>query len=823
MRGIQGFGQLPLLWLSLFFMIGVWLAAILGLPVGGWMWLAVACVFLMLLPRLFRWAAANRPGAIRTILNWLPQSISHRLMKPLVAPVEAGRIRPAVVVLACILAAAAGGARYQFSLPKLSPAHLAWYNDMESPAEVIGMISRPSEVRDSYVQIVLKVEQVTPEGGEARQVEGQMLARLPAGGEWHYGDQIRLWGLLETPPENEDFSYKDYLARQQIYSYVPYAGGKLIEHGKGNPILAWVYSIRERGTALIYTYLPDPEASLLAGIVLGVESGIPYQVEQDFQDTGTTHVIAISGFNITIVAGLFAMIFGRLLGERRGAVAAVVAIGLYTVLVGGDAPVVRAAIMGGFSLFARQVGRRQHGLNSLAISAGLMMVFNPLLLWDVGFQLSFTATLGLVLYAEPWGQAVGSWLEKWMPLEAARRVTGLLSDYLLLTLAAQLTTLPVLAYHFHRLSVVSLPANLAILPAQPPVMMVGGLAVLAGLVVPVLGQWLAYAVWPFLAYTIRAVAWFAGFSGGVLTLGWFHPVWVVVFYAILLGLTFYWEEFKEKMNDFGRVRGWAVLAVLAVLSVLVWQAVLSAPDGLLRVTFLDVGNGEAVLVQTPEGRYMLIGGGESAIQLSYGLGRRLPLFHRQLDILVVAGTQAEQIDALPEVVERFPPEQVWWAGEPGESRPGRELYAWVRDKDIPMERMQAGQVLDLGEGAQLEVVHVSEGGAVLMLSWGGLRCLLPVGALPEDLGALEVEGALAEANILLVPGSGDAELGTPDWLEKASLNAAIISVDALNRYGLPDGETLTALDGTMVLRTDEHGWIEFSTDGERLWVQVERE
>jgi competence protein ComEC len=420
MRGIQGFGQLPLLWLSLFFMFGIWLAAILALPTAWWAMLAGLCALLLALPALFRWTAVHRPGIIRALLNNLPQSFSHRVIKPLVAPVQAGQVRRSVVVLLCVLAVSAGGIRYQLSLPEITPSHLAWYNDMENPVEVQGMVAGPPDVRDSYVQLILKVAQVSPEGGETHQVGGQMLARLPAGGEWHYGDQVRLWGLLETPPEGEDFSYKDYLARQKIYSYMPYAAASLLEQGGGNPILAWVYGIREHGTALICRYLPDPEASLLAGIVLGVESGIPYQVEQDFQDTGTTHVIAISGFNITIVSALFAMLFGRLLGPRRGAVAAVLAIGLYTILVGGDAPVVRAAIMGGFSLFARQVGRRQHGLNSLAISAGIMSVANPTILWDVGFQLSFTATLGLVLYAEPWGQAVGAWLEKWMPVATTR-------------------------------------------------------------------------------------------------------------------------------------------------------------------------------------------------------------------------------------------------------------------------------------------------------------------------------------------------------------------------------------------------------------------
>jgi competence protein ComEC len=132
-----------------------------------------------------------------------------------------------------------------------------------------------------------------------------------------------------------------------------------------------------------------------------VEGGIPEPVRQAFNDTGTSHIIAISGFNFAIVAGLFVGFFGWLLGRWRGMLAAFLGIALYAVLAGASAGVVRAAIMGGLGVFAVQIGRRQVGLNSLVFVAALMALANPHVLWDVGFQLSFMATLGLILYADP--------------------------------------------------------------------------------------------------------------------------------------------------------------------------------------------------------------------------------------------------------------------------------------------------------------------------------------------------------------------------------------------------------------------------------------
>jgi competence protein ComEC len=238
-------------------------------------------------------------------------------------------------------------------------------------------------------------------------------------------------------------------------------------------------------TQLHHSFGDNCVPSLLAGILLGVENGIPQRVQQAFQDTGTAHIIAISGFNISIISALFASLFILLLGKRRRWLAAglsLVVIAFYAVLVGAGASVVRAAIMGGLTLFAVQLGRRQDGLNSLAFVAALMVLFNPILLWDVGFQLSFMATLGLVLYAGPLSQAFTRLASARLPQATVERLTHPVGEYFLFTLAALLTTLPVTVYHFQRLSLSSLVANPLVLPAQPPVMVLGGLAVLLGLI-----------------------------------------------------------------------------------------------------------------------------------------------------------------------------------------------------------------------------------------------------------------------------------------------------------------------------------------------------
>ena len=821
MRTIQGIARLPLLALSLSFIIGIALGA--ALPLDGQTWLAIAAALLLIMlsaPRIFPWLAVHRPGVVRAVLGRLSPRLVEHLSRGLISPAQPGSPSALLLVFLCLLGLSLGALRYQSARLDPGPQDLAWYNDQSEPLEVIGVIVRPPDVRDTHVQAVIAVEQINAAGAEPVPAAGKLLAYLPTTETWAYGDRVRVWGQLNTPPVDQEFSYRDYLARKGIYSYMPYTAADRLEGGQASPILGALYAFKQRGLERIYTYLPDPEASLVAGIVLGVESGIPDDVDQAFKDTGTTHVIAISGFNITIVSSLFAMLFGRMLGPRRGAVAALLAISLYTVLVGGDAAVVRAAIMGGLSLFARQVGRRQHGLNSLGFTAALMTGFNPQILWDIGFQLSFAATLGLVLYAQPWEEALRAWLTNRFSADAARRLTGPISEYLLLTLAAQLITFPLIVYHFGRLSLSSLPANVAILPAQPPVMNLGGLSVLLGEVWRPLGQALAYAVWPFVAYTIRVVEWFAGWDAGVRVIGGVDLWMVVDFYLFLFAATLFWQPLTEKLKL--GFRPALALGVLFVITILIWQAAVSRPDGRLHLSILDVGDGEAILIETPDVRFVLVNGGESATQLSEGLGRSLPLFHRKLDMLVVAGTRADQLNALPSLLPRYAPAQVWWAGDLGGSAASGQAYAWADQHNVPLVQILTGQSIDLGRGAQLQALAVSEEGAVLLVSWGGFRCLLPVGAGKDQLSSPDVLVFSREVSALMLARSGDLDYNPPEWLAAAQPKVVVVSVSAYNRGSLPDAALLESLNGYPILRTDLNGSIELGTEGVQMWVYAEK-
>jgi competence protein ComEC len=523
---------------------------------------------------------------------------------------------------------------------------------------------------------------------------------------------------------------------------------------------------------------------------------------------------------MSLLAGMCTAMFARRFGRWRGALAALLTIGLYTLLVGAQAAVVRAAVMSGLAVFASLVGRRQAGLTSLAFTGTVMACIQPFVLWDVGFQLSVTATLGLVLFGDTWPRAFQRWLGRWLAPVVAKRMADMVGEYLLLTLAAQLMTLPVIVFHFRRFSLVSLLANPVVLPVQPLVMILGGLSLLGGLVWLPVGRLLAYAAWPLAAFTIRAVEMFSKLPGAEWTLPPISLIWVAVFYVLVLG----WALAQRTLKGIGlRVGPAAFLAGIALVTIQVWRSGLAAPDGLLHLTVLDVNHngtsGEALLIESPEGRFVLVNGGPSFTRLSDGLGRRINAAGGGLDWVVVGGVQDEELRVLPEIIERYSPQGLVWARKSDPGWYARQLEAAVIEQEVTVQEPIPGLSLDLGAGAVLDVLAVNQDGLVLSVSLGQFQALLPLGM---EASSSDVIAQMGGVNALLLAESGDARANPPEWIGMLQPQVVLLSVAAGDRYGLPDPAVMQDLEGYTVLRTDHNGWIELTTDGKQLWVEVEK-
>jgi len=747
--------------------------------------------------------------------------LSGRLLIPIWMEVEFSNIPFWTLGLVCAASFSLGAIRYLRSFPDHgNPEFIANHVDPTRSVVVNGVVKGFPKIQDEYTSIIVETEKLRDSSNPIHMnVEGKILARVPVGEEVQYGDRIMLRGLLRQPPEREGFSYRAFLARRGMYAYMPNAKMGVLESGQGTFFMRAISSLKRASLQKIYKLWPDPEASLLAGILLGEESGIPDSVERAFRDTGTSHIIAISGFNITIVSGFLAAAFSRLFKPFWGALGAVLGISVYTILVGADAAVVRAAWMGGLALFARQVGRRQHGINAVAFAALIMAICNPHIPWDISFQLSLAATLGLVLYAEDlteWFMKIATHV---ISSDRAQRLAKPVSEYVLFTFAAQITTLPVLLYHFQSLSWIGFLANPVILPAQPPIMILGGVALIFGLLWLPLGKWIGLSVYPFVTYTIRFVELFAGLESGVIHTERIGLFFVILFYGILAGMTFgrKWLGALSRLVDPA-----VVILILACGNMLVWRSLFHAPDGYLRLSFLEVGTGSAILLRSPRGERVLINGGPSSSALADGLGRRLSVLDKEIDLWVIASPLEEDIAALTRLVEINPPQSVLWVGARSPSRAADYLRASLQESDVRILDGEVGTSVQIGEKLVLEVLTETERGGILFITYDRLRALLPFGVSKDCFHDLRQGRDIGPISLLLLADNGYYASNPKKWIGNLNPRLIVLSVAPDDPDGLPSPALLEDMAGYSLLRTDVHGWIEFTTDGQQMWIDVAR-
>ena len=387
--------------------------------------------------------------------------------------------------------------------------------------------------------------------GATHPVTGDLLVQAGRFPGYAYGDRLRVRGQLQTPPVLDDFDYRRYLAQRGIHSLMRRAAVERVAEDQGSPFWARLYGLKARGSALLDRVLPEPAAALANGMLLGIESGIPEDVDEAFKATGTTHVIVISGSNIALLSGVIMAALSRVLGKRRAAFPAIAGIMLYVLLVGADAAALRAGVMGSLFILAIYFGRRSTAYVSLCASALFMTVLNPLTLWDIGFQLSFMATLGLILFTPAIEGQFQRLLARGLTTERMRRVMGILNDALIVTLAAQVTTLPVIVYYFGRISLISLVTNFFILPAQPPIMTGGMATLVAGLAWEPLARALALIPWLFLTYTTAVVRLTAAVPFASVETGDLGRIAALVYMAVLVGAML-WRELRR--------RGWVTMS-----------------------------------------------------------------------------------------------------------------------------------------------------------------------------------------------------------------------------------------------------------------------
>ncbi|MFN8442701.1 MAG: DNA internalization-related competence protein ComEC/Rec2 [Caldilineaceae bacterium] len=707
-----------------------------------------------------------------------------------------------------------------------------------------------------------------PVSGEA-QMSVRMRQKLA------YGQPVVIRGRLVTPNEFDSFSYRDYLARRGVHSVVYDAKIEILNGPNvGNPIKRWLYLFRSRGEALLNRLLPEPYAALANGMLLGIDAGIPDELYDKFNATGSSHVIVISGSNVALISMVFLALGKRIFGKRHAIWATLIAIAAYSLLVGGDPAVLRASLMGGLVVVASTLGRRSTALVSLATACWVMTLVNPLTVWDVGFQLSSSATAGLILFTpsvegffarlfrskstteqQP-SEARPEKLQEEQPKSFLVRIkdffVGLFSEALIATLAANISTLPMVVYYFGRLSIVSILTNLLVVPVQPPILFAGSAGVLIGVAGFESVAWFLLKIAQgVLWWTVTIVTWTASFPNASIGITAYTGGELVLTYLLISLLRWRgtliqaWRQWIGRDRTYWQVRltGSLATGALSIAMLSLWFISSNLPDHRLHLYFLDIGQGDGILIETPSGRQVLIDGGKEYDRLIHQLNKVLPWWDRSLDLVVLTHPDGDHMWAQEQLPLQY---EIAKALITPITQASVDAEKWIEAMNkarTTVDLQQEGGKIDLGDGVILQVLwppaggfdpaeaqtddHVdtsydNENGLVLRLEYGSFSSLFTadIGA-PSEAALLERHSPL-NATLLKVGHHGSKFSSSEPFIEAVNPQVAVIQVGQDNDYGHPHAATLQRLKGRPILRTDIQGAIEVTSDGEQMWLKVER-
>ena len=707
------------------------------------------------------------------------------------------------------------------ALPSVHVARLA----LPLRTVLTGRVVGSPERRGRRVVLDLEVEAV-----------GRGVGRLTASGvvrvtvrrprrRWMLGDRLEIPAMLRRPRNFANpgsFDWVGHLARRGVYATAFASDARTVirlpghAHGVRVALERW----RVRVALAITRAVPSAEGAVLRALVVGDETAVGPGLRDAFTRAGVVHVLSVSGLHIGLVAAaafavarwLLARSERLLLRADVGRLAAALSLPpvvVYAGLAGFGVATLRSALMAAAVVVAVFLGRRADVLRTLALAALVLALASPGAPLEIGFQLSFVSVLAIVVGMRRWGAGGSRWRQA-----------------LLVSPCALLGTAPLTAFHFHQVSLVGVVANPVTVPIFGSAVVVPGLA---GAVLQPFSPGLADLLFRAAGFVLRPGLW--------LVRAFARPAWaavdvptpnlfeLAVLYAFVSGLLFL-------SHPAGRAV--VALAVVVLLGDAAWWMHARFARTALRVTFLDVGQGDAIVAELPGGAVLVVDaggfpGGEfdtgEAIVSPFLLARKI----RRIDALAMTHAHPDHSGGLAHLLARHGPHEFWWTGVPGEGIEWRRLRAALARTDAIVRVVAAGDPLPgMPDVAVLhpppDAGHTSLNDSSLTLRLGRTGVLL-TGDIERRAEAelLHAPGELRAA-VLKVPHHGSRTSSTPGFVATVAPQIAVVSVGADNRYGLPSRDVLARYRtaGICILRTDECGAITVELDEDRIDVETWR-
>ncbi|HNS72318.1 MAG TPA: DNA internalization-related competence protein ComEC/Rec2 [bacterium] len=699
--------------------------------------------------------------------------------------------------------------------------------DWPAPLSLEGVISAPVEERTDRSIFRLTVDSLWSEErgfaarGHARVIWYDTLTTL------RQGDRVVVKGMLRSPGGAHnpgDFDYRAWLAARGIHVQLTAAGGSrllLLERDQ-DPLLQRrvIRPIRDHILATVRSGLAGEEQALLSALLVGVRTGIDDELREEFSRVGVVHVLAVSGLHVGfILAALLLFISLLRIPHRARLPVLLAALYLYVLITGSAPPVVRAAVTAALLLAAPMLQRRFNPVNAVALAAMIILLFNPLDLFGAGFQLSFAATLGILLIYRRLDRWAAGRLPQWRQWRHPWRKSAL--QLLMVSLAAQIATLPLTAWYFNTLPLWGLAANLAVVPLVSLIVTIGFIAVLFALISPLAGFIFLQCDWLLLKLLTGIVHGAAAMPASALEVPT-PPLAVLAGYYMAVALILSWPQRRA-------VLAWS-LALLVTANFWIWPRALQ-PQNQIRVVFFDVGQGDAALISFPNHVHYLIDSGEANERFDCGRSLLLPWLRRNgiraVDMAFITHTHSDHAGGVQTLMRRG---RIRELGHPGGAAlPAfRALDSLAAQCGVPVRPLTAGDDFFPAQGAWLRILQAggaggeqwdeNNGSMVIRLQYGGRVFLFLADIEAEGERSLLRCGDFLRSDVVKVAHHGSATASSEEMLAAAGAGWAVISVGRYNRFALPDPIVVARWlgNGSRVLSTDKHGAVIFRSDGESL-------
>lgn len=641
------------------------------------------------------------------------------------------------------------------------------------------------------------------------------------------GQALTVFGTLTdfpSPRNPGEFDYGRYLALKDINGVVHVDSLRAIGVSMERSVRSWFAVLRARLNRILEEHHGTEAAGFLQGVVFGDRKGISPELKESFLKTGTIHILAVSGSNVALIAMMLYLLLGLVRVPKRWVVILTAAgLMMYMMITGAESSIVRATIMGCVIVIGTAMERRTDIFNSIAVAALFVLLIDPLQLFDVGFQLSFSAVLSIVLLYPRLERLADAIPEAFEEIRLFMPVWKLFA----VSAAAQLGTLPFTAYYFERISLVSFLANIVVVP------LVGLNLILACMTIAadVVAGWIAavYAainevlVDLLLGFVTHA----AEVPGATMDTYGFGVLTALAYYAVLFAVF--------NVNDVRRFKA-SVCAVMVLFLAMTVKSIVDHNTN-LRVTMLDVGQGDGILITFPNGSHVLVDAGPRSF--GYDAGERVvaPFLRRhgigRIDAVIVSHAHSDHIGGLEAVMAAV---EIGAIHEPG-SLVASALHKRLRDaairRGVPVVYTARGSDLSPDPSARLYVLHPppgqsipddeNNGSLVIKLVYGRASMLLTGDAETEAEATIRNRyGLFLDSDILKAGHHGSITSSSEDFLDGITPEIALISVGARNKFGHPSALVLSRLSarGVVVHRTDREGALIFETNGE-TWQHIE--